>query len=103
MEKVVDFRSPMPDLEQKVEPYLRLMERFATRALPVHDFERAYLETFDDDGARWPEPIYRILNEVFLDVDAFNPYPDGRNELDIDEAELRVRVERSLAALRRAV
>lgn len=86
-----------------VVPYRNMIERFLNGRLSVADFEAAYLRTFKDDGTRWPEPIYRILNEVFLDVDAYNPYPDGRDEWDIDEAELRSRVERSLATLRAAL
>jgi hypothetical protein len=40
---------------------------------------------------------------VFLDLDAYYPDPALHDEFGIDEAELRVRIERSLAALRRAV
>ncbi len=86
-----------------VLPYLRLMEDFLADRLPVASFEREYLDTFSSDDTRWPEPIYQVLNEVFLDVDAYCPDPALRDELDIDEAKLRARVERSLTALRRMV
>lgn len=86
-----------------VLPYRNMIERFLNGRLSVAEFEASYLRTFKDDATAWPEPIYRILNEVFLDVDAYNPYPEGRDEWDIDEAELRGRVERSLATLRGAL
>jgi hypothetical protein len=84
-------------------PYRTMMERFLDGRLSASDFETSYLRMFKDDQTDWPEPVYQALNEVFLDLDAYCPDPDIRDEFGIDEAELRVRVERSLAALRRAI
>ena len=101
MAEAVKHQVGEPVGRSDVQPYLKLMDDFLTDRLPVASFEREYLDTFSSDDTRWPEPIYRVLNEVFLDVDAYCPDPALRNELDIDEAELRARVERSFAALRR--
>lgn len=100
MEQIVAPPSREEEIVRKTGPYVRLMEQFSSRSLPVHAFERTYLDTFAADPTRWPAPVYRILNDVFLDIDAFDPDPEDRAEEDIDEAELRSRVERSLAALR---
>lgn len=101
MAKTIEHRlTPWSD-RRDVEPCIRLMEAFLIGELPVAAFERQYLDTFSADDTHRPEPLYEILNEVFLDVDAYYPDPAIRGKLDIDEEELRGRVERSLANLRR--
>lgn len=82
-----------------ITSYVVMVEHFLGQRIPVEEFEAAYMRTFLGDGSHWPEPIYLILNENFLDVGAFYPDPTIRSELDIDEAALRNRVESSLAAL----
>lgn len=84
----------------RVTPYVVMVDRFLTGRMPVAEFETAYMRTFLNDATHWPEPIYLILNEIFLDVEAFYPDPIFRNEFVIDESELRSRVERSFAGLR---
>ncbi len=88
------------DLLSAAEPYEHLMDKFMSGSLPTKAFERAYIDTFTDDSTIWPEELYQILNEVFLDVDAYFPDPSFWNDLIIGEDELRRRVARSLEALR---
>lgn len=102
MVKTIEHQlTPWSD-RRDIAPYIRLMDAFLIGELPVAAFERRYLDTFADDDTRRPEPLYEILNEVFLDVDAFYPDAEIRGEFDIDEEELRRRVQRSLAALRQS-
>ena len=86
-----------------VKPYVAMIEAFLSGRMTAGEFERVYLRAFKDDPTDWPEPIFQLLNEVFLDLDAYCPDPVLRDAFAIDEAELRTRVERSLVALRRAV
>lgn len=90
-----------PYVPEAVTAFATLIEVFLQKRMSVLEFESAYLRAFKDDATDWPEPIYAILNDVFLDVDAYYPDPAIRGAFEIDEAELRSRVERSLSALRR--
>lgn len=89
-----------PFAPELLGPYATLIEAFLRRRISAVDFEATYLRAFKDDGTNWPDTVYQILNEVFLDVDAFYPDATIQGEFVIDEAELRRRVERSLVALR---
>lgn len=100
MARTVELDPQELSVSRSVSVYVALMEGLTTRSLPVHRFERAYLDAFSADQTHWPEEIYRILNDVFLDVDAYNPDPSTRDDLDIDEVELRQRVGRALDLLR---
>lgn len=96
-------RRSIPYRPESVLPYVTMIEAFLSGQMAVGEFETAYLRAYKDDPTLWPEPVYDPLNEVFLDLDAYYPDPALRNEYDIDETELRVRTERSLAALRQAL
>lgn len=85
----------------RVTPYVVMVGRFLRGQMPVAEFETAYMRTYLDDATHWPEPIYLILNEIFLDVEAFYPDPAFHDEFIIGEADLRSRVERSFDGLRR--
>jgi len=100
----VPMRPPSTAYEpSRVTPYVVMVDRFLSGRMPVAEFETAYMRTFLDDATHWPEPIYLILNENFLDVEAFEPDPTIWDELTIGEVELRSRVAGSLSALHRSV
>jgi hypothetical protein len=87
----------------RVAPYVVIVEGILSERMPMEELETAYLRTFLDDRTRWPEPIYLILNEIFLEVDAFFSDATDRGAFVMDEAELRGQVERSFAGLRQLV
>lgn len=91
-----------PYAPELVSPFAGLIEALLHNRMSAVEFETSYLRKFKNDTTNWPQPIYEFLNEVFLDVDAFYPDRTIRGEFVIDEAELRRRVERSLAALHAA-
>ncbi len=98
---VADVRSRMTRYEPQDEaPYIAMIQAFLDGQTSVDEFETTYLRAFKDDPTNWPENLYRILNEIFLDLDAYYPDPTIRDENGIDETELRARAGVALAALR---
>ena len=81
--------------------YIELMEAFLSERVGPIEFESAYLDLFKSDQRMWPEPVYEVLNNVFLDVDAFCADPAIRGPDDLDEEQLRSSVAAALAALDR--
>ena len=86
-----------------LDSYADLMAAFLGERISATRFERQYLDLFKSDGTFWPERTYRVLNDLFLDVDAFCPDPAIRGEHDIDEPQLRARVASALTALSQEV
>jgi len=82
-----------------VDDYVALMTAFLTHQISAHDFERRYLDLFQGDEIDRPEPTFRVLNDLFIDIDAFCPDPELRNADDLDEDQLRASVRAALQAL----
>lgn len=80
------------------DKYKKLIDDFIKAKITVDDFESRYLETFLRDSFG-DTPEYDILNELFLDVDAYCGDPTIRREADLDEAQLRQRAQNALLAL----
>lgn len=82
--------------------YKKLIEDFLTEKITVDVFEFRYLQSFKDDSfGDTPEDeiLYEILNELFLDVDAYCGDPTLRGEDDLDEPQLRQKAQEALSAL----
>ena len=84
---------------RQLDDELDLMTAFLGGRLPAAEFEARYAALFLSDGAMRPEPVYRALNALFLDVDAFCPDPAIRGPHDLDEERLRASVAQTLATL----
>ena len=82
-----------------LDDYLALMRAFLSRHITASDFERRYLDLFQDDPTERPAPTFRALNDLFFDVDAFCPDPALRGPDDLGEAELRASVQAAVAKL----
>jgi len=80
------------------DKYKKLIDDFIKAKITVDDFEYRYLKTFKYDSLL-DTPEYEILNELFLDVDAYCGDPTLRREVDLDEAQLRQKAENALFAL----
>ncbi|MGV3772584.1 MAG: colicin immunity domain-containing protein [Verrucomicrobiales bacterium] len=83
----------------KVAFYQNLISDYLSGQIPVHDFEIAYMNAFKSDNHHYGYPLFDILNEVFTDLDAFQADPEVRGFLEIDEPELRSRLQNSLKLL----
>jgi hypothetical protein len=80
-------------------PYGVLIRAFVDGALSGEEFEIIFL-TMQRDGPGWSGEAGRVLDELFFDVDDFDPDPDRRALIGgIDEAELRVRAAAAFARL----
>lgn len=81
-----------------LEQYRDLIRSFVAGEMPVSDFERRYLAACKAETEQAPVPIDDVLNELFFDVDAYDPtVSKGEAPCDwISEKTLR---ERAAAAL----
>jgi len=79
--------------------YLSLMRRFLAGAITAADFQRSYFALSGGDEEFRPERTFRALNDLFFALDDFYEDPALRDPGDLDEAQLRARVEATLAVL----
>lgn len=79
-----------------IAPYLALIRAFVAGEVGTNEFEGQYLQMFKSDETVRPRRIFRVLDHLFADVDAFVIEDDLREEGDLDEQGL-------LAAARRAL
>jgi hypothetical protein len=80
--------------------YIRLLKNFVNNKISSDEFESQFLEIYKNEKRFDSEREFQILDKLFGDVDAycgdsalFDP------EFDIDEAELRLSVQKALNAL----
>jgi len=85
---------------EKLQPYIVLIEQFLSDAIDSSAFEKQYLHLFKSDETLWTDENYDVLNEMFLDVDAFCPDEALRDPGDLDENQLRARAQVTLDKLR---
>ncbi|MEN3327806.1 MAG: hypothetical protein V7638_2613 [Acidobacteriota bacterium] len=85
--------------ENKLHPYIHLIESFIEKKIDANEFERSYLSMFKDDTSDWTEAEYESLNYLFGEVDAFCADPELRGENDVDEDQLRDAAKMTLAKL----
>lgn len=79
--------------------YVALMKAFLGDKMSGQEFERRYLDLFGNDVVERPLETFQALNDVFFAVDAYCADPTLREPDDLDEDQLRARVDVSLAAL----
>ena len=82
-----------------VGSYPRVLEAFLDGRTTAGDFEARFLEMFLADGRMHPASVYRTLNALFLDADAFCADPGLRGPDDLDEERLRASVAAALVEL----
>ncbi len=82
-----------------IQKYILLITQFVTGEIAASQFEASYLDTFKNESEIFPEKIYGVLNELFLDVDAYCSDPDLRDEEDLDDQELLERAKEALTKL----
>ncbi len=80
--------------------YESLIDRFLLNEIDVLEFEKKYIAMFKGDETLWEYGEFLILNGVFTDLDAFCEDDSIRDEDDLNEGQLRSRMERALNNLR---
>lgn len=73
---------------RELEAYFELMESFESGQISAEDFEANYLALFKSDKRFFQEDVFKILNQLFSDVDMFASNPEIRGVDDLDQNQL---------------
>jgi len=87
-------------MEHRLEQYISLLDAFLRESISAVEFERLFLITFKSDTTMWPPALFKILDTLFGDIDAFCADEGLREEGDLSEQELRVQCAQALKALK---
>jgi hypothetical protein len=71
-----------------LEKYISLITQFVGGQITVSQFEVAYLDLFKNETEYMSEFVYNVLNNLFLDVDAYCHDPNVRDKEDLSEKDL---------------
>ena len=71
-----------------IAKYILLITQFVTGEITASQFETTYLEMFKNETDILPEDVYDVLNNLFLDVDAYCGDPELRDDEDLDDEDL---------------
>jgi len=82
-----------------ISRYILLLMQFVSGKITAAQFERSYLEMFKNEQEVFPENVYEVLNNLFLDVDAYCGDPSLRTKEDLDDDGLRSRAKEALKKL----
>ncbi|MCB9996613.1 MAG: hypothetical protein H6869_09275 [Rhodospirillales bacterium] len=78
---------------QNLYGFDELIEKFLEREISVSEFERRYLDMFQDESIPIEEdPLFSLLEWLFFEVDAYTDLPLEQDEVIddyIDEDQLR--------------
>lgn len=83
----------------RIGVYVELLEEFVGSFVSALEFERRYLRLFKNEERVLPESLFRVLDGLFADVDAFCPDSELRDEHDLSEEQLRARCAEALGRL----
>lgn len=81
--------------------YKRLLEQFLANAMPVEEFQAAYLARFKNEG-ELGVPLFELLDDLFGDVDSFTADPQllaENSSFYLDEERLREKVQIAVSRL----
>lgn len=82
-----------------IEKYNLLIMQFVTGEITAPHFEVSYLNMFKNESEMMPEKVYVVLNDLYLDVDAYCGDPGLRGEEDLNDHELLESAKAALAKL----
>ena len=86
-----------------LNPYYELIERFINHKISAHTFESQYLDLFNTDEDPEDEQIFRQIEWLFFEVDAYTDLPlePGDDPEDhINEDQLRDSAAKTLQKLK---
>ena len=75
------------------------MASFLNAKIGPEEFELRYLALFKKHSEFSSDANFEVLNQVFMDVDAFCPDPELRSEGDLSEEQLVSRIRHTLNKL----
>jgi hypothetical protein len=74
-----------------IAKYADLITSFIGGQVDAKSFETSYLRLFKQETSTLPEEVFRALDKLFADVDAYCPDQDLCGEDDLNEEQLRER------------
>lgn len=84
-----------------LDEYFALTESFLRGEMSAAHFERKYLALFKADNRSFPDSVFKVLNNLFSDVDMFVSDPGIREAGDLDDGQLLERTRQAHAELER--
>lgn len=84
---------------RSLSDYIAIIENFLNGVSPVTEFEARYLAAYSWDSESRSSDEYEVLNDLFIDVDAFCADPELRDAADLDETALRASARFALSRL----
>lgn len=85
----------------RLMPYILLIRAFVEERLRAEEFEMIYPFMVAGDATFRPDDVYCVLNDLFIDVDAYCSDPSIRAADELDEGQLRQAAESALRELER--
>ena len=91
-------------LRRSLSQYRNLISRYISGDVDGRAFEAAFFKLSSDDPYGRPEPIYNLMDNFFVAVDAYVADPELRTEPeDLDDDQLRAIARQHLADLDQAL
>ena len=88
-------------MKEYLKPYESLLTSFIDGKIQPVQFEKDYINLFQDHNSELTEAEHKIVEEMFFAVDDFCADPELREEGDLDEKQLLKEASRSLEALKK--
>lgn len=93
--------TPQNDRLPDITSYFELIDRFLDGLIGAPGFQLSFLEAMKSERRILGEPVYRLLQELFEDADAYVEYPHLRDAPeDLDDEQLHACANRTRQALR---
>ena len=94
-------RARLERYPDSVRPYIALANVFLEDRISPVEFETVYFSLFKRDETTWEPELFAVLNDLFLDLDRYEPDPRVRDRISafIDESELSAVVRRAVEAV----
>lgn len=86
-------------MSNRVSDYIEIIQDFTSGKVSAPLFEERYMAMFKAATAHFPEEIYDVLNDLFLDCDEYVADPSLRDEEDLDDQQLLDRAAGALSRL----
>jgi Bacterial self-protective colicin-like immunity len=83
-----------------VAPYAVLLRLFADGSISADEFEVVFLRLYKADSTDWSPDLFKVLDELFADVDDYCADPKLRQNVGgLDQEALRAKCKLALAEL----
>ena len=105
LDDLLKQRAALERYPDSVRPYVVLANAYLDGRLSPIEFEATYFALFKRDGTDWEPQLFAVLNDLFLDLDRYEPDPLVRERITdfIDESELVEVVRRAVSAVKDAI